>query len=792
MLNIDLPKLFSENPSFWNEQRRHILNLALSHASDDGRLTEPQVLNVLHDLGMSRRHIPKPVMAAVRKVLNELNEAGLLKADLPAERIRIPRPSILPNNFEEFAFLATIEAMLKYLWTDWLAQVPPEDSYLLCFAMSLPGHAGIGNPALGWILHRLEWRHLDTRGHLRIPFDAEKADSPETALSLPASARLLLGSHARRTSPPAEHYVFLPDICQAVARKKAISKQLRARYRDFCRAFCDSTGTVRYPPWNVFVSVGRLLPHFHARLEPLFLGVASTVPLPTAHPTTAFMPLTWEGLISRSEGLPALVIPNRVRAERRAAVMPEQIGAAPDLSPRWCGDARRLVSRLTRKLREIGKPNGGKLTRQTQIEAAHATIDGLLEEADVLAPNKTSALHLGLTWVRDQLSLQQPETNPKVGTIETDLSRVFTARLLRIPESYDLSSWEAEEHEMLVEEYLEDVSLDATTRDNIAIAFRKVYRFANTHGYTDGVNSGFAHGAEFYGTRRAQVIAPYEFDLFLESLRRESTRDALLIAAACALGYYAGLRAGDVMLLTLGDAVIGDGEIWIEIQHGKTPAARRRIGLHLLAPEPVCQLIRETYDRRRGEFRESSNLRQISLFGPEGAPDGYTRNALIDTAIAELQARFGINTVFHSLRHAFASWILVRWYALRYPEAIEVLVARRHAIFQPEAQARLAELFTLGSAQTTNPDDPSALIVISKLMGHLGQQTLFARYIHTFQILHADAMKRVDTVFGAQHVSGKVIAALLPRMTSATTRAKHKAKTINDLLAVVADDVRSL
>lgn len=788
MREMDNEKLRSENPSFWNAQRLHILDLVKSRVSENGRLTESQVHDIFQELSGSRRHPPKPLVSAVRNVLTEINELGLIKADLPAERIPIARPSLLPATSGEFSYLPVIDDMLDFLWTTWLAQLAPVDACLLGCAMTLPAHAGMGNPALHLILTRLKWEHIAGDGLIRMPFDPDDKASPFFAIALPAAARLLLSALRQRSKPQSASYVFLPDTCKPSARKKRVAGHIRTLYTNCCRGYCHSSQQRHLPTWSIFARVARLIPVLTAQLEPLFVTVSSTLPLPTAPATTGFMPLTRKEIGTRPGDLPTPSIPARVR---KTPSLPP--GAGSTTTPQnWCADARLVMARLVRSLKAISRSSHGKFTQRDRVHEAHAAINTLLEEADDLAPNAKSALHLALQWTRSRLSPQHLHNNPKVGAIVTDLSRIFTARLLRVPESIDLSAWETEEHETFIEEHLADSSLAPATQAATAAAFRQVYRFANANGYTDSVDTRFTHADTSFGTRRAQVLSPYGFDFFLDSLQAMQTRDAQLIAAACAIGYYAGLRAGEILLLTLNDVIIGDGEIWIQILRGKTPAARRQIPLHLLAPDAICDLVRATYGMRRGEFRPSANLQEIFLFGPEGVPDRYERGALIDVAITELQARFGADVVFHSLRHAFASWILVRWYALRYPDSIKVLAANGHVVFQPDAQERFAELFSLVPGQPPDPSDPSALVVISKLMGHLGQQTLFARYVHTFQILHADAMKRVDTVIGVQHVSGKVIAALLPRMASATTRAKHKAKIINDLLALVADDARSL
>jgi len=186
------------------------------------------------------------------------------------------------------------------------------------------------------------------------------------------------------------------------------------------------------------------------------------------------------------------------------------------------------------------------------------------------------------------------------------------------------------------------------------------------------------------------------------------------------------------------------------------------------------------------EFREKSISRQlilknIPLFGPNRSRDHYTSRYLANTCIAELKKYMGMDFVFHSLRHSFASWLLLRWYAARYPELVDDLIEKNHPVFSNACQKRLISFFASEDDESIPDHNASDLVKVSKLIGHSGQETLFSTYIHSFHVIHQHAMARVSEAFGSRQLNGATISAFVPKMKSRHSHQKLSGRTINDI-----------
>jgi hypothetical protein len=141
----------------------------------------------------------------------------------------------------------------------------------------------------------------------------------------------------------------------------------------------------------------------------------------------------------------------------------------------------------------------------------------------------------------------------------------------------------------------------------------------------------------------------------------------------------------------------------------------------------------------------------------------------------------GQKFVYHSLRHSFASWLLLRWYANRYLDFNTDLAEGHHPLFKEECQSRLRQLFTTDTNKVPLYNS-SDLILFSKLIGHTGQDVMFSTYIHSYSAIHKHAMQRISNSEGQRVLSGKCIAAVVPKMKSRTSQAKLKVKSITEIV----------
>jgi len=293
--------------------------------------------------------------------------------------------------------------------------------------------------------------------------------------------------------------------------------------------------------------------------------------------------------------------------------------------------------------------------------------------------------------------------------------------------------------------------------------------------------------SEWIGSsNRMDVIGLSRFDAFIRVLLEGKRRDLEIIATTSILAFYGSLRAGETTMLSLNDVLIDNGEIYIEVNRGKTPAAKRRVPLHVFAPSDLCEIVAAYYEKRIKEFGENPFLRRklilqnVPLFGPAGSKKRYTRKSLIDVTIAELKNLMGPNFVYHSLRHSWASWTLVRWYANRYKDFVDLLAEKHHRIFESACQAKFRSYFT--DRDIIPEYNESDLVKISMACGHLGQETYFSTYLHTFDSIQLHASIRASNLYGERELNGKTIAAIVPKMKTRHSQARIKDKSINGIL----------
>jgi integrase len=243
--------------------------------------------------------------------------------------------------------------------------------------------------------------------------------------------------------------------------------------------------------------------------------------------------------------------------------------------------------------------------------------------------------------------------------------------------------------------------------------------------------------------KRIEILSPYAAGVMWRRCREHGGEWGEQAAAAVMLGFYAGLRANEVLSLTLADVVIDPGELGLVINYGKTDAAKRQIPLEVLAPRELVAWFTEWVARRRAQFTDPAFKNrpgnQIAVFGPAGNPAGYARKALIDPLIRWMRTSLGDDVDFHLLRHSFASWLVLRFYAMRHPGFAERLPQRAATMFQPHA---LEQLRVCHDGDVYRRDGIDDATHIRKLTGHESLHTTLLYYVHTLDWVHADVMRR--------------------------------------------------
>jgi integrase len=197
--------------------------------------------------------------------------------------------------------------------------------------------------------------------------------------------------------------------------------------------------------------------------------------------------------------------------------------------------------------------------------------------------------------------------------------------------------------------------------------------------------------------------------------------------------FYAGLRPGELARLTLGDiSAHSEEEILIRVRRFKTPASRRTIPLHLLAPPEVCLEIFEYISQRLNLF---SKLKMIRAFGKDRKPSEARKRLLANAEVNDEQAQFlrtfplfsnaekltriareemklvlGDGADLYLLRHSYATHMFLRWYAMRYPDVINELRDRNEWFYSNEAMALQRHIYRHGSVVNHSKETDMVLL----------------------------------------------------------------------------------
>jgi integrase len=240
---------------------------------------------------------------------------------------------------------------------------------------------------------------------------------------------------------------------------------------------------------------------------------------------------------------------------------------------------------------------------------------------------------------------------------------------------------------------------------------------------------------------RTSIVTPHEFDYVWRVLHdSEANPISMQWGVALTLGYYGGLRASEVLGLTLQDIYCACGELWVLIRDGKTQAARRDIPLHWLAP-PECVDQVERWRQRRRSSVGALRPQSVGLFGPEREPNPYDRHALITPLLDWLRPILGAGVDFHLLRHSTVSWLLLRLHAARHPGFRDRLHHRASWMFGDEALGSVLQLVS-DPELAASGSEGNDLRYLAKLIGHRDVGTLLMHYSHTLGPIHDDHLAK--------------------------------------------------
>lgn len=198
-----------------------------------------------------------------------------------------------------------------------------------------------------------------------------------------------------------------------------------------------------------------------------------------------------------------------------------------------------------------------------------------------------------------------------------------------------------------------------------------------------------------------------------------------------ALGYFAGLRISEILRLQL-NHVIFDGGIVITIRRAKTRNGIRNIPLHLLMPDDILR----DFVSYITDIRNTHPFVNTPLFGRRKQEtrnyDLFSQTTVRKSIQSIFQSLGYTEFVFHHLRHSFANWFLIRWFAAfnlkLIPQDTPFL---KDEPFRPKYLHRIAVL-TLGANYHHCGQEAFtyAMAALARLMGHGGPIVTLQTYVH--------------------------------------------------------------
>lgn len=444
----------------------------------------------------------------------------------------------------------------------------------------------------------------------------------------------------------------------------------------------------------------------------------------------------------------------------------DMIPECPD-DESWMIQGKLLVDDFSNWLNQKYKPNS-KIPLK-QLPALRQKIYDTVQRACSLCPSN-SALVMGFLWIGSKLTGDMPDestsTRVNINTAREYLNAIIRNGFLDLEASYDLSDWddalfdESLKHLCRRQKQIRQSSnrgishlLADNTRSKRMITLHSFIKFVQYYGCFYDLTLNMSDYAYRLSKKRNQILTLHEFDSLLVELDRSGEVNADMVIVICILGFYGGLRSEEMRLLTLNEIDINRHEVWIKITHGKTASARRKIPLHLLAPIAIVNRVRRYYEKRHaiGIIHQTTgkkvrdfikNPRQIAFLGIPNSPLGLSKKD-INQVIPLIRYHTQSDIDIHTLRHCFATWLLIRTHQIKHHDFLETLEEQHHAVFTKDSQVRFLQLFQYGSESSLKPGNIDLYIHCRKLMGHSHIQVTFDHYMHCFGLIHSFNMKRL-------------------------------------------------
>lgn len=701
-----------------------------------------------------RRETERPLtqrdaQTRVTRVLQSLNEFPHLTALLPPTKTLHHRETVMPQRGQILDRAEQIIALDRHLEA-WAREFDTLDGWLLLFAIRLMTRLGMGNAVMLGTLSQLTRLHVEDEWLLIPAFLGADlaASSAHYRIKLPGALWRPLRAILNRWPGPADGWLFAKDT-GAVASDlsvstRALSQRLQRATRVCLKAMSHHPRASEWHAlrtWPSLCQASRYVPVLQGT-PAVYASLLKQYPLPTDTP----LPLLAGPYTHRSS-----------RIERHASSpVDEGTSALPtlghgtqppgvhaldtsNLSVDW---PRQIKRRLQQFLAAADRLTPSQSVHAQKYEAPmRQLLTDYEDELVDMLPVAGSYAQWLLHWAYHLLRTKQH----KLSTVRTYMSRLTPLPLLLNEGTLYLADWDDEMVAELQAETLSEMSWKPATQNAFQQSFRQFLRFCQQNGMLEDVNLPPVSNNHSVSTLRTKIMTPAHFHNLWHGLTQgaQAGEQRQLLALVIAMGFYGGLRASEILSLTLNDVVIDRhhdvSTCWIEILGGKTPAARRRVAFHVWAPPSIVDALSAWVTHRSALVTRQQRHSDVALFGPTGDPSAYTRDSLITPVIGWMRETVGPGVDFHGLRHAAVSWTLLRLHAAQSPGFAETLAHFPHWMFKPEGLEALLR-HVCGAEGEDAIARGTLLYRLAKWIGHRDPGTLLKHYAHTLGLIHSDVL----------------------------------------------------
>ncbi len=672
-----------------------------------------------------------------------------------SKKLRKTRPSVLPTRIVAFNWFSQFARMHDYLLYHWSAEINSEQQFFFASVFLLVV-SGIPRQRAYFFFIHAQYRDLDNN-ILAVRIHPRDESNRRSLLPLTDSTLAILYAwKARAHHTDSTDYIFLPTSTGHNFRKRKLNKIFNHVYQEFAESYSEFTGDKAIPL--------NMLPHMHGHAlflgayEPCILNILSSLTYPTSSPANQFPSLSRGPRVSFG-----MAKRNRQHISTIVTPLIHEPSKDDDCAQKFKVVCQDLIIRI------------GKITKVRVTPSNEDEIRRIFTDCRKQADNfilSTSTLHLALDWLEEKYCNQHKLT---LRSLQDYLGRIFLKGFFSHPFASNLTLWAPEDFDELIHQRLDQADklreLTPVTKQNILKTFYAVTRYASKHRYCEPLSTVYKMGEWAGGSGRPNIVGLIEFDRFIDYRMEHGTRFNQQLSVAAILNCYAMLRSSECVGLTLKDVYCDGNEVIVWIQGGKSKAARRTIYLHLLAPPEIVGYVRQVVQARRSEF-QNPDLSSTFLFGPEESPRQYKPCRFTERLIRILNNEFGDVFDAHCLRHSGASWLLLRWYAARYPEFFTDYPESNHYLFSQAGRESMARYCTLGRHSRIPDEEPSDIIRLIKLIGHATTDTFFISYIHSFHVILQEVVDRMNKSINVRRLSNKIVANLVPRMRHSVSQNK--------------------